>query len=253
MIFFRKTKSSAEKSVPPALPELERLRQQTKHRFIGAAVLLLLAVVVVPMIFDHGAVPSPASVAIEIPKPQLPAMTEPVANLPSPVPNAITAPAAAASAPNNPVVLSDSPSSSQVTAVNAAPLAARQLEIGLPAVSSPAVVLPSLSTAAAPGNTAANVSANTAAHAAGNASALPQRDPKGRFVVQAGAFFESERVREVRQTLQKVGLDSYTQVISTAEGKRTRIRIGPFSTREEATAVHQRIEPLGLEAAVLRI
>jgi DedD protein len=88
---------------------------------------------------------------------------------------------------------------------------------------------------------------------ASSPSQLPTKDPKGRFVVQAGAFFEADRVKEVRHTLGQAQIDSYTQIIQTAEGKRTRIRVGPFASREDAEQMLMHIKPLGLDAVVLRI
>jgi DedD protein len=56
----------------------------------------------------------------------------------------------------------------------------------------------------------------------------------GRFVVQVGAFADAARAREARQTLEKAGLKTYTQVVDTKEGKRIRVRVGPFESRAEA-------------------
>ena len=75
----------------------------------------------------------------------------------------------------------------------------------------------------------------------------------GRFVVQVGAFTDPAAVREARQRLEKLGLKSYTQEIETASGKRTRVRAGPFATREEADRAGARIKAAGLPAYMLAL
>jgi DedD protein len=75
----------------------------------------------------------------------------------------------------------------------------------------------------------------------------------GRFVVQVGAFAESSAVRETRAKVEKIGLATYTQVVDTANGKRTRVRVGPFATRDEAEQVAARIKAAGLPGAVLTL
>jgi hypothetical protein len=41
-------------------------------------------------------------------------------------------------------------------------------------------------------------------------------------------------VREARQQAERAGLKPYVQVVDTKEGKRTRVRVGPYATRAEA-------------------
>jgi DedD protein len=72
-------------------------------------------------------------------------------------------------------------------------------------------------------------------------------------VVQVGAFADETRAREVRQKLERAGLKTYTHVAETAEGRRIRVRVGPFDTRAEAEKVAARVKALGLSAAVLTL
>jgi DedD protein len=77
--------------------------------------------------------------------------------------------------------------------------------------------------------------------------------PQGRFVVQVGAFSDAAKLREVRQKLEKSGLKTYTQVVDTKDGKRTRVRVGPFASQGEADKVASRIKSLALSASVLKM
>jgi len=78
-------------------------------------------------------------------------------------------------------------------------------------------------------------------------------DDNGRFVVQVGAFADAEKAREVRQKLDRAGLKTYTNVAKTADGERTRVRVGPFGTRAEADKAAGRVKGLSLPAAVLSL
>jgi DedD protein len=74
-----------------------------------------------------------------------------------------------------------------------------------------------------------------------------------RFVVQVGAYSDANALREVRAKVEKVGLKTYTQVVETSAGPRTRVRIGPFATRDEAEKAAARLKGGGLPAAILAL
>jgi DedD protein len=74
-----------------------------------------------------------------------------------------------------------------------------------------------------------------------------------RFVVQAGAYSDAASLREARQKVEKLGLKTYTQVVTTDAGPRTRVRVGPFATRDEAEAAAARIKGSGLAVNILSI
>lgn len=80
-------------------------------------------------------------------------------------------------------------------------------------------------------------------------------DPKAtaRFVVQVGAFADTNAAREVRQAVEKLGMKTYTQVIEVEGGKRIRVRVGPFASREEAAKVLARLKGASLPGAVLAL
>jgi DedD protein len=71
-----------------------------------------------------------------------------------------------------------------------------------------------------------------------------------RFVVQVGAFAQDAGVKEARATLERAGLRSYTQVVKTKDGKRTRVRAGPYATRDEAERAAAKAKAAGLAPVV---
>jgi DedD protein len=75
----------------------------------------------------------------------------------------------------------------------------------------------------------------------------------GRFVVQVGAFAENEKAREVRLKVERAGLKTYVHVAETPQGKRIRVRVGPFTTRAEADKAAAKIKTLDLPAAILTL
>jgi DedD protein len=74
-----------------------------------------------------------------------------------------------------------------------------------------------------------------------------------RVVVQVGAFADEARARETRQKLERAGLKTYTHVAQTADGRRIRVRLGPYDTRAEAEKVAERVKALGMPAAILTL
>jgi DedD protein len=71
--------------------------------------------------------------------------------------------------------------------------------------------------------------------------------------VQVGAYSDANTLRETRQKVEKLGLRTYTQVIEGDAGKRTRVRVGPFGSREEAQAAAARLKAAGLPANLLTL
>lgn len=71
--------------------------------------------------------------------------------------------------------------------------------------------------------------------------------------MQVGAFAEVATANEVRRKLEGAGLKTYTQTVNTSAGPRTRVRLGPFSSREEAARAAERAKGLGLTGSVLTL
>ncbi len=74
-----------------------------------------------------------------------------------------------------------------------------------------------------------------------------------RSVVQVGAFADAAKAKEARSKLEQAGIKTYTQEIETKEGKRIRVRVGPFASKEEADKAAEKIRKLNLPATVLKL
>lgn len=73
----------------------------------------------------------------------------------------------------------------------------------------------------------------------------------GKFVIQVAALATREKIDEVQGKLKAGGIKSYTEKVATQLGDRTRIRVGPFSSKEEADKAKAKILKLGLNATLL--
>lgn len=280
------TNEGRNASVAPAPAEsVDAMRRRARHRLLGAAVLVLVGVIGFPLLFDTQPRPVAVDIPIEIPDrnkvaplPAPVAPAAPVAQAPAPAP----APAPAAPAPDNRTrVASNSTSSGGVITETAD---GRELPADRPVTSAPpAETRPEPKPEAkpkpepkpevrheakpepkpaAPAKPPADDGARAralldgkppAAAAAAAVKPAAATDDDGRFVVQVGAFAEAEKARDVRQKLEKAGLKTYTNVAKTADGERTRVRVGPFASRAEAERAAGRVKGLSLPAAVLSL
>ena len=117
-----------------------------------------------------------------------------------------------------------------------------------PAASTPARAAPVAKPASTPADGAAAKALFESTPS--DTAALPG---SGRFVVQVGAYAAAAPMKDVRAKVEKLGLKTYTQVIENAEGKRTRLRVGPFATRAEAEAAAAKVKAAGLPANLLSL
>ena len=76
-------------------------------------------------------------------------------------------------------------------------------------------------------------------------------EDSGRFVVQVAALATQDKVDELQDKLKSAGIASFTQKVSTEGGSRTRIRVGPFSSKEEADRVRAKLSKIGLAGTLV--
>ncbi len=83
------------------------------------------------------------------------------------------------------------------------------------------------------------------------AKAIPGDAEAKNFVIQLGAFAEVDRATDRHAQLVKAGVKAYTEVIKTPTGDKTRVRAGPFSTREAAEQANERLKGLGMTDGIV--
>ena len=75
--------------------------------------------------------------------------------------------------------------------------------------------------------------------------------PAGQFVVQVVALADAAKAKQMQQQISGAGIKSYTEVVKTVKGDVTRVRAGPFVTREAAEKAQKQLKAIGLEGKVV--
>lgn len=247
-----KPASPDDRPAPAAEPgSVQLARIHARRRLAGALVLLAVGIAVFPVLFETQPRPIAVDTPIVMPaRDPASAARGPVARAPVnvlPADAGIEGPGALpASAASAPVVV-------RPAQVQAEPEV--QTAPALPAVvAAPSAAKPAPPTAK-PAVAASRPDDGARARAlldAGTAASEPKAGTL-RFVVQAGAYSEAGALRDARQKVEKMGLKTYTQVIDGDGGKRTRVRVGPYATRQEAEAVAAKVKASGLQASILAL
>ncbi|WP_298213122.1 SPOR domain-containing protein [Acidovorax sp.] len=242
----------------PQAESVEVMRRRARHRLIGAAVLVLVGVVGFPLLFDTQPRPIPVDIPIEIPD------RNKVAPLvvPAPVAEAPAARPAAPATPQEPARPAPSRSAAAnnglsegeelVQGTRPAPAKPPQTAAVAPKPESKTPIPPAPEPKPAPrSDDSARARALLEGRSAEPAATAKAEDE--RFIVQVGAFADADKAREARSKVERAGLKTYTQVVDTKDGKRTRVRVGPFTSRAEADKAAARIKAVELPASVLTL
>ncbi|GAA4412490.1 hypothetical protein GCM10023089_29260 [Quisquiliibacterium transsilvanicum] len=281
--------SSAGKNgaLDPALPQKKRARR----RLVGAAAVCLLAAILLPIILDSEPRHAREDVQVRIPSRDTPlrdaedgavqgviggaaragqgatarGQDEDAAGEPMPDPEAEAGVDAAAGASPAAGAASAGAASSGAASAGATSSAAAGATGASRTGASPA---PSKAPAKTPpaGLDAGATKSAVAAAAAGAPPSLsvPAQEPKLEarpelrpadnrtgFVLQAGAFASEKSAAEQQARVSKAGLKAYTEKISTSQGPRIRVRVGPFASRDAADKARTALKAAGVESALI--
>ena len=92
---------------------------------------------------------------------------------------------------------------------------------------------------------AASEDARALAILEGKSAAKPAAAESGqKFVLQVAALSDKGKVDELRDKLKKAGISSFTE--KAPSGEVTRVRVGPFTSRDEAEKVKAKLTAMGL-------
>jgi DedD protein len=268
-----KRKTGKDRKTPdPVLPEKKRARR----RLVGAVALVLAAVVGLPMILDSEPKPVTDDIAIDIPSKDKRTQGGAVRTAP-PVADVARAPAGVGldkdeeviDPANLPPPVETGPSTAarsempQLVKPEPRPRpevrAEPKVETARPAKVEPKPELKAERKAelahAKPAEKADEASrARAILEGRPEPKAEAKAEPKkesGRFVVQVAALATQDKVDELQGKLKSAGIASFTQKVSTDSGSRTRIRVGPFSSKEEADRVRAKLSKIGLAGTLV--
>ncbi len=271
-----KRKSSDNGALDPALTQKKRARR----RLVGAIALGVLAAIVLPLLLDSEPRQTISDVQVEIPPRDAPA--PPTAAQPPAVPPL------AAEAPAEGKAEAGSKSVAVPPVPAAAPSAGASSGASSPRESS----APAAASKPAPpaGSASPPSSAPSAARRSDSAAAQrdnpprreaparetpPPREParstdnkprpaeakpaaeakpeSTRFVLQLGAYANPASAKAQADKASKAGVRAYTETVQTAQGARTRVRVGPFNSREAAEQSRAKLKNGGIDASVVSL
>jgi len=230
-----------------ATEAVQQARTKARQRLIGAVVLLGIGIIGFPLLFETQPRPIPVDLPIEVPRKEaVPPLQLPPARAAAPAPAVqLAEPKPVASAP---VIVESAADAGREITPPGAP-ASKPAPKAVPKAAAERPAQNELHTAARPAS-AADDGARAKSLLEGKP---PAADASARFIVQVGAFADAGAARETRQKVEKLGLKTYTQAVDTDAGKRIRVRVGPFASREEADKASAKLKAAGLSSAVLTL
>ncbi|MEJ1959271.1 MAG: SPOR domain-containing protein [Nitrosomonadales bacterium] len=215
----------------------DKLKRQARRRLIGAVALTTAIVVVLPMVLDSEPKPVGQDIELRIPDKDKVGAFAPKIDLP------------VASAP---VVAMPIPSSAVSAPVVASTPAAQVQVVPATAVATVASVIPDIKPVSSPAKSVTTASEHKPEHAKQQGTAHTEQGqpvPKSGFVVQIGAFSNAETAHSWQKNLIRQGFKAYTEKL----GDKTRVRIGPYSTRDAASLARHKLEVKGLHSNVVEL
>ncbi len=246
----RDAAAPAAKPVADRADAVQQLRLRARRRLIGAVLLVGIGVIGFPLLFETQPRPIPVDLPIEIPRKEasLPLVVPPLMPaLPPASAPAVAATPPAASQPSLLPVEKPAAVAEPASAAEKKPPETVALETHkLAPVKAPEKV-------AEKPSTVNNEATRAQAILEGRPVEKKASEPALRFVLQVGAYADAKAAQDVRAKLEKVGVKTYTQAVETADGHRVRVRVGPFSSRDEADKAAARLRAAGLSSSMLKL
>lgn len=203
-----------------ATDEQLQLRRRARRRLVGAIALVTVIAVVLPWVLEREPRPSEESIAVQIPSRDTPfePRLAPGKETPEPSDAQRTRAAPASDARTSATDTLQAEQDKVLSAPDKAPAKER----------------------AAPAPEPKKRSAEK-----GDAA-----DKKQQFVVQIAALADADKASGIQQELAAKGLKAYTERVKSANGEVTRVRVGPFASRDLAEKERSRLKALGFEGNV---
>lgn len=229
-----------------------QLKKRARRRLVGAVAFVSVVAVVLPIVMDHEPRQVVQDVEIRIPgqneKPFAPKFAAAPAENPAEKP-AEVAETKAAMPPTTRVV-------------DAAKDKAADKPIDKPVEKAPVKVdkapekTPEKTPEKAPAKpvekpVTKNDDAKRAAAILGGQSAeAKQAAASGEYLVLIGAFSNEANVKNLKAKLGEQGIKTFSEPLETPQGKKTRVRAGPFASREAAEKALEKMQKIGVSGAI---
>jgi len=231
----------------PISEEELQLKKRARRRLIGAIALVTVVAVFLPMILDHEPKSVNQDISIQIPSQNAGVFTSKIVQ--SVAANKAEPPAAEPAPVVAPVETQKgaaAPQSLQAVAKSPEPAVVKTPEPeAKPKVKAPVVV----DAEAAPTPPPA-VETKTEAKSKPKPAKTVAKDSAG-YVVQIAALADPGKAKLLSEKIVAAGVKGYTEVVPTSNGDVTRVRAGPFASRESAEKARDRLKAAGLNGNVV--
>ncbi len=230
-----------------------QLKKRARRRLMGAIAFAGLAAVVLPMVMDEEPKQQLQDVQIRIPgqdqatfAPSASAKSTPAsASASAPLVEKPVVPekqeaAAVKNSPTQSAKDNDVPRAEAPVARPTEKITGKAVEKNIDKASEKALKSPE---PVGEAQRAASILAGKASEAATNSVGAP-------YVILLGAFTSTANVKQLQSKMAELGIKTYTEVLESPEGKKTRLRAGPFASREAADKALDKIKRIGVSGVV---
>lgn len=236
------------------------LKKRARRRLVGAAALALLAAVVLPLVMDQEPKPVSQDVQIRIPNQDVPSArlqpTTPAEATPAKAPEpAQTPPVQAAALP--PVsVTSAPPTATPVTLAAVEKPVDKTVDKPQQKVDKPAKPVDKPAEKAKPVEKplkpdAASDTSRAEAILNGVEPVAKADGAGGRYLLQIGVFSDAANVRRLREKIKGEGYNSQVEAVQSEKGAKSRVKAGPFASKDAAAKAQARLKRIGLDSVVV--
>ncbi len=238
------------------------LKKRARRRLVGALFFVSVVAIVLPMVMDHEPRQQVQEVEIRIPgqddKPFAPKFAAP-AVAPVEKPTATVAAVGEEAKPAKPVAVEPKPSeaavkpTARVVETNSDKPQAKPVEkVTEKPAEKPAAKpeKPADKPQPKPEPAKADDAKRAAAILAGQVEAKPSAAKGGEFLILIGAFSNEENVKNLKTKLGEQGIKTFSEPLDTPQGKKTRVRAGPFPSREAADKALEKMKRIGVSGVV---
>jgi DedD protein len=221
-----------------------QLKKRARRRLLGAIVLVTAVAVVLPMVLDSEPKPVNQNINIQIPSPDAGVLSSP----PTPL------------KPADPATATQKAEIKPAAQAEARPEASAAKAELKPEAKPEVPVEPKAAAKAEPqAETKPVENADSRTQAAKAETAAKPKDstkekPKaasGGYVIQVAALADTAKARELQAKIAGGGMKAYTEVVQTSKGPVTRVRVGPYTSREAAEKGRQQLQRLQLDGKVI--
>ena len=240
----------------PISDEELQLKKRARRRLVGAIVLVSVVAVVLPMVLDSEPKRTGQSVDIQIPSPDS-GEFKPQAGAPGSSSAKAVPEAPPKAEPVKPETTAKSEPTAKAEAAKSDPSPKPDV-VAKAETPAPMKAEPLASDRATPAATEASQGSPKAAadkpkDAASKSakSTASAKSANGAYVVQVAALADPNKAKDLEKRMASAGVKTYTEVITTQAGEVTRVRAGPYATRDAAEKARAQLKKAGLEGKIV--